>query len=121
MTKFSMPSRLSWMAAPIPPKPAPTMTASNCSEVMTRRYLRYQIGTGRPSGGASALDRARSRRVQRRDAGHRPVALIPRFGRRIQHVQLNGVVRHRRRRIARQRRTALVGVRVDGGLTGEVA
>jgi hypothetical protein len=32
---------LSWMAAPIPPNPAPTMRASKCSELMARQYTQY--------------------------------------------------------------------------------
>jgi hypothetical protein len=40
---------LSWMAAPIPPKPAPTITASNCSEIILKRYLRYHSTSAKGS------------------------------------------------------------------------
>src|ERR1700733_14016223 len=37
---FSYPRLLSWIAAPIPPKPAPPMITSNCcSPISTKRYL----------------------------------------------------------------------------------
>ena len=51
------PGALSWMAAPIPPNPAPTMTASNCS-VLTWAILRSMadaVPTRRSAVGPAAL------------------------------------------------------------------
>src|ERR1700727_1388980 len=41
MTKSLIFIRLSWTAAPIPPKPAPTISTSKCSELMARQYTQY--------------------------------------------------------------------------------
>src|SRR4051812_50055182 len=76
------------MAAPIPPKPAPTMTASYSSEVMSQTVP--QVPETSTTG--SALESSGSRRIQGGDAGHRAVALLPGFGRRIQHIQLHRIV-----------------------------
>src|SRR5215212_977194 len=104
------------MAAPIPPKPAPTMTASYSSVVMpqTVPQVPETLMTG------SALEGPRSRRIQVGDAGHRPIALLPRFGCRIQHVQLHRVVGERIGCIGGQLGLALVLVLLDRGLPGEI-
>src|SRR6476469_6536354 len=47
------------------------------------------------STSASALEGARPRRVQRRNANERPIALLPRIGRGVEHRQLDGVVSDR--------------------------
>ncbi len=91
------------------------MTASNSSEVMiqTVPQVPETLLTG------SALERSRPRRIQRGDAGHRPIALLPRFGRRIQHVQLHRVVGDRVGCIRGQFGLALVLVLLDRGLPRE--
>ena len=82
----------------MPAKPAPTMTASKCSEVMRETVPEVR--------GNSASERARPRRVQRRDAGHRAVAVGPCLRGRVEHVELDRVVRNDCGRIARQLRPA---------------
>src|SRR6476619_7536041 len=64
----------------------------------------------------SALERSRPRRIQRGDAGHRPIALLPFFGWRIQHIELHRVVGDRVWCIGGQLGLALVLVLLDRGL-----
>src|SRR6476620_1292517 len=64
----------------------------------------------------SALERSRPRRIQRGDAGHRPIALLPCFGCRIQHIELHRVVGDRVWCIGGQLGLALVLVLLDRGL-----
>src|SRR3954469_21312595 len=104
------------MAAPIPPKPAPTMTASKSSEVMLQTVPQVPANTVIDS----VRQRARPRRIQGGYAGHGPIALLPRFRGRVEHIKLNGVVGDRVGRVGGQRRFTLVLVILDRGRTREI-
>src|SRR3954447_8746979 len=99
------------MAAPIPANPAPTMTASNRSEVMVRRYQGYWLSLDRP--GALGIEGG--------DAGHRAIALVPGLLRRVEHEHANGLVGHGLLRERLQLVGALVLPLVDGRGTRVVA
>src|SRR4051794_16070727 len=105
------------MAAPIPPKPAPTMTASKSSEVMLQTVPQVPAIIVIDS----VLEGARPGRIQGGDAGHGPIALLPRFRGRVEHIELNGVVGDRLGRVGGQLRFTLVLVILDRGRAGEVA
>src|SRR5882757_10393298 len=95
------------MAAPIPANPAPTMTASNRSEVIGRRYQGYWL----------SLDRPGPLGFEGSDAGHRAIALLPGLLRRVEHEHAHRVVGHRLRRERLQLVGALVLPLIDGGRT----
>src|SRR3954469_961625 len=69
----------------------------------------------------SALERSCARRIQRGNTRHGPIALLPRLGGRIQHIQLHRVVADRAGRIGGQLGFALVLVLLDRGLPREVS
>ena len=49
------PRRLSWIAAPMPPKPAPTMTTSRCSELMKRTVPYFRVSLTVDYGSSTAV------------------------------------------------------------------
>ena len=95
-----------------PPETGPHDDRVECSEVMPQTVPQVPETLTIDS----ALERSRPRRIQRGDAGHRPIALLPCFGCRIQHVELHRVVGDRVGCIGGQLGLALVLVLLDRGL-----